>query len=111
MQKLNSIFPLILFLLLGLAWTAQGYHGPAAVPGLRQNASLTPQAASVTPTLTRTVTRAVTVTPTSGPTATLTPLPEEYVENPDQTTGIIFGAVFLLIIVVGGMFFTLRSNK
>ena len=111
MQKLNSIFPLILFLLLGLAWQTQGYNSPAAVPGLRQDASVTPQVASVTPTLTPTATLTITVTPTKGPTATLTPLPEEYVENPDQTTGIIFGAVFLLIIIVGGTFFTLRSNK
>jgi len=111
MQKLNSIFPFIVFLLLGLAWQAQGYNNPAAVPGLRQAASTTPLAASVTPSLAPTTTQTVTVTPTKGPTATLTPLPEEYVENPDQTTGIIFGAVFLLIIIVGGTFFTLRSNK
>jgi hypothetical protein len=49
--------------------------------------------------------------PTLGPTPTLTPLPEEYLETPDQTTGILFGAVFLLVIIVAGTFFTIKSRR
>jgi hypothetical protein len=114
MPKLNSIFPILLLLAAGLIWLNVSFS-QASAAGLgaapQQDASITPQAASATLTLTSRPTATVTVTPTNGPTPTLTPLPEEYVENPDQSTGIIFGAVFLLIIIVGGTFFILRSNK
>jgi hypothetical protein len=75
-----------------------------------QDASTTPPP-SVTPTLTPSPTATITLTPTPAFTPTLTPLPPEYIETPDQTTGILFGAVFLVIIIVGGTFFILRRKR
>lgn len=60
----------------------------------------------------------VQVTPTprpllqAGPTQTL--LPPEYLTNSSQTTGIILVAALMVLIVVGGVFYTLvkeRSDK
>ncbi len=98
---------LLLLLLLGFVFTNAGWSMPAQ--GAALEASPTPAAA--TPALTPGPTETVTTTPTLRPTPTLTPLPPEYQETPDQTVGILFGAVFLVIIIVGGTFFTIRRKK
>ncbi len=97
---------LILLLFLGFVFTNAGWSIPAQ--GATLEASPTPAAA--TPTLTPGPTETVTTTPTLRPTPTLTPLPPESQETPDQTVGILFGAVFLVIIIVGGTFFTIRRK-
>ncbi len=78
--------------------------------GLAQEASATP-AVAASATLAPSATSKITVTPTRSLTPTLTPLPAEYMQTPDQTTGIVFGAVFLVIIIVGGTFITLRRRR
>ena len=107
-SRKNKISPaLILLILLGTFWINLGWSAPENFNFLE--ASPTP--ANATPTLTPGPTETTTATPTLQPTPTLTPLPAEYQETPDQTTGILFGAVFLVIIIVGGTFFVIRSKK
>ncbi len=98
---------LILLILLGTFWINLGWSAPEKLNF--QQASPTP--ANATPTPTSGPTETITTTPTLQPTPTLTPLPAEYQEMPDQTTGILFGAVFLVIIIVGGTFFTIRRRR
>jgi len=108
MNKINLTFLPGLLLALALLW-------PAAVPAQARAAAF--QTASATRTTTPspspalTPTPTLTQTPTTGPTATLTPIPTQYLETPDQTTGILFGAVFLLVIILGGTLFTIRSRR
>lgn len=109
MSRTNSTQPIVLFLVLGFFWANLGWS-PAGVQ-FNQDASPTPAAATATITPAPSKTPTITNPPTQGPTPTLTPLPADYLETPDQTTGILFGAVFLLIIIVGGTFFTLRSKS
>ncbi len=97
---------LLLIFLFGFVCINAGWSVPEREAALA--ASPTPAAA--TPTLTPGPTETVTTTPTLQPTPTLTPLPPEYQETPDQTVGILFGAVFLVIIIVGGTFFTIRRK-
>ena len=106
-RKNKTIPALILFILLGFFWVNLGWSAPERLDF--QSASPTP--AKVTPTPTSGPTETITTTPTLRPTPTLTPLPAEYQETPDQTTGILFGAVFLVIIIVGGTFFVIRRKK
>jgi len=107
-SKKNKTIPaFIFFILLGLFWVNLGWRAPEKVNF--QSASPTP--ANLTPTLTSGPTETITTTPTLQPTPTLTPLPAEYQETPDQTTGILFGAVFLVIIIVGGTIFVIRRKK
>jgi hypothetical protein len=40
-----------------------------------------------------------------------TPIPQEWVDNREQTTGIIAGAVILAVILVGGTLHTIAQNK
>ncbi len=96
-----------LLFLLGFVCINAGWSVPVKKAAVE--ASPTPLAA--TPTLTPGPTGTVTTTPTLQPTPTLTPLPPEYQETPDQTVGILFGAVFLVIIIVGGTFFTIRRKR
>jgi hypothetical protein len=42
------------------------------------------------------------LTRTGSATSTPMPVPEEWVTSPDQTNGIVFGAVILISIVIGG---------
>ena len=109
MSKTKVTQSIILILVLGFFWVNLGWS--ASGMQLTQAASTTPETATATATLAPSKTPTLTNTPTREPTATLTPLPEDYLETPDQTTGILFGAVFLLIIIVGGTFFTLRSKR
>ena len=103
-SRKNKTTPaLILFILLGFFWVNLGWK-----LNIQQTS---PTAETATPTLTPGPTETITTTPTLVPTPTLTPLPAEYQETPDQTTGILFGAVFLVIIIVGGTFFTIRRKK
>ncbi len=98
----------LLLLLIGFVWINAGWVS-GEIPHV-QGVAPTPTVAA-TPTLTPGATETVTTTPTLQPTPTLTPLPPEYLETPDQTVGILFGAVFLVIIIVGGTFFTIRRKK
>ncbi len=100
------LFVMVLFLLI-LFWARPG-SSAAANQDLLQ---ATPTPPVSTPTLTLGPTETETTTPTPQPTPTLTPLPAEYQETPDQTIGILFGAVFLVIIIVGGTFFTIRRKR
>ena len=102
MMRTPTLFALAL-LLSTLLWSAPG-------TGLAQNASPTP-AATLTATLAPSQTATITTTPTVTLTPTLTPVPAEFMETPDQTTGIVFGAVFLVIIIVGGTYFILRRKR
>ncbi len=102
MLKPTPIF--LLLFILGFVCINAGWSFPEKPAVLE--ASPTPAAATPTPGPTETVTN----TPTLQPTPTLTPLPPEYQEVPDQTIGILFGAVFLVIIIVGGTFFTIRRK-
>lgn len=61
-----------------------------ALPRLSATSSPTPQ---LLPTLTATMIE---------PTPTTTPLPQELLENREQTIGIIIGTFVLVIIVIGG---------
>ena len=107
-SRKNKTTPaLILFILLGFFWVKIGWRAPEKLNILETS----PTAETATPTLTPGPTETITTTPTLVPTPTLTPLPAEYQETPDQTTGILFGAVFLVIIIVGGTFFTIRRKK
>jgi len=106
MSKINYTQPIVLLLALALLWLGSGWSAAGAQPAFNQVAS-----ATVTPTLSPSPTATLTATPTLDPTPTLTPLPAQYIETPDQTTGILFGAVFLLVIIVGGAFFTIRSRR
>ena len=107
-SRKNKTTPaLILFILLGFFWVNLGWSAPEKLNILETS----PAPETATPTLTPGPTETVTTTPTLEPTPTLTPLPAEYQEAPDQTTGILFGAVFLVIIIVGGTFFTIRRKK
>ncbi len=106
-RKNKTSSALFLFILLGFFWVNLGWSAPANLNF--QAASPTP--ANATPTPTSGPTATITTTPTLKPTPTLTPLPAEYQETPDQTTGILFGAVFLVIIIVGGTFLTIRRKK
>ncbi len=105
-RRIIKIAPIlsILFLLFYF-WASPGWIAAGKQDALL--ASLTP--AAVTPAFSMTETD--TATPTLQPTPTLTPLPPEYQETPDQTIGILFGAVFLVIIIVGGTFFTIRRKR
>jgi hypothetical protein len=85
-----------------LLWSGSGWRVDAAYQGA---------APTVTATVSPSATPTLTASPTLGPTPTLTPLPAEYIETPDQTTGILFGAVLLLVIIAGGTFFTIRSRR
>jgi hypothetical protein len=40
-----------------------------------------------------------------------TPIPQEWVDNREQTNGIIAGAVVLAIIIIGGTLHTISRNK
>jgi hypothetical protein len=40
-----------------------------------------------------------------------TPIPQEWVDNIEQTNGIIVGAVILAIIIIGGTLHTISQNK
>jgi type II secretory pathway component PulC len=42
------------------------------------------------------------LTRTGSATSTPMPVPEEWVTSPDQTNGIVFGAVILITIIIGG---------
>jgi hypothetical protein len=44
-------------------------------------------------------------------TATITPIPVEYLESADQTSGVICGSVVLILIIVGGTFGVLRMKN
>lgn len=44
------------------------------------------------------------------PTLTPTPIPLEYLESPEQTSGIICGSVVLVLIIVGGTLGVLRRK-
>ena len=109
MSKTSLTQPIVLFLMLGFFWVNLGWSATGVQS--TQDASPTPAAVTATVTLAPSKTPTIINTPTRGPTPTLTPLPADYIETPDQTTGILFGAVFLLIIIVGGTFFTLRSRR
>lgn len=110
MSKTSLTQSFVIFLVLGFFWVNLGLSATGVQS--YQDASLTPAAATATVTPPApSKTPPITNTPTRGPTPTLTPLPADYIETPDQTTGILFGAVFLLIIIVGGTFFTLRSRR
>ncbi len=98
---------MIVLFLLALFWALPGWTAAASRDMLQ--ATSTPLV--TTPTLAPSPTETETTTPTPQPTPTLTPLPAEYQETPDQTIGILFGAVFLVIIIVGGTFFTIRRKK
>jgi hypothetical protein len=74
----------------------------------------------IAPTPTRGSTQTIALTPTgnaqnaqTAPSArpTLTPLPPEYVTNSQQTTGIIFVASIMVLIVVFGVLHTLVTEK
>ena len=113
MSKINFTYPIALLLALTLLWLGSGWSAAGAQPAFKQVAS-----ATVTPTTNPTSSptptdeeQGLTLTATYGPTPTLTPLPAKYIETPDQTTGIMFGAVFLLVIIVGGTFITIRSRR
>ncbi len=99
----------ILLLLILLSFV--GINAGWSVPEKMAAFEASPTLAAATPTLTPGPTDTITTTPTLQPTPTLTPLPPEYQETPDQTVGILFGAVFLVIIIVGGTFFTIRRKK
>jgi hypothetical protein len=102
--------PVIIFLLLMVfVWFNAGWTVAGKANILIVSPTLTAAAPTLTPGPTSTVT--ITTTPTTRPTPTLTPLPPEYLETPDQTIGILFGAVFLVIIIVGGTFFTIRRKR
>jgi hypothetical protein len=45
------------------------------------------------------------------PTVTPTPIPQEYLESADQTSGIICGSVVLVLIIVGGTLGVLRRKN
>jgi hypothetical protein len=99
----TPIFFALILLVSTLLWSAPGTW-------LAQDASPTP-AETITATLAPSLTATITTTPTVTLTPTLTPVPAEYIETPDQTTGILFGAVFLVIIILGGTFFILRRKR
>jgi hypothetical protein len=40
-----------------------------------------------------------------------TPIPQEWADNREQTTGIIAGAVVLAVIIIGGTLHTIDQNK
>jgi hypothetical protein len=40
-----------------------------------------------------------------------TPIPQEWVDNREQTTGIIAGAIVLAIVIIGGTLHTISKNK
>jgi hypothetical protein len=42
---------------------------------------------------------------------TQTPIPQEWVDNLEQTTGIVAGAVILAVIIIGGTLHTLAKNR
>jgi hypothetical protein len=52
-----------------------------------------------------------TATATVRPLPTFTPIPLEYLENTDQTSGIICGSVILVMIIVGGTLGVLRRKN
>jgi len=101
-MRTPTILALIL-LLSSLLWSKPG-------TSLAQATSPTP-AATGTATLAPSRTAIITLIPTVTLTPTLTPVPAEYIETPDQTTGILFGAVLLVIIILGGTFFILRRKR
>ncbi len=106
-RRMIKTTPMFLALCLLLLWANVGWSVSA-----KQNAQApSPTPPMPTPTLTVGPTTTNTVTSTPRPTPTLTPLPPEYLETPDQTIGILFGAVFLVIIIVGGTFFTIRRKR
>lgn len=111
MSKINFTQPILLLLALALLWLGSGWSAAGARSPQAASAALQAASPTVTPTLVPSATRTPTATPTVGPTRTLTPLPEEYLETPDQTTGILFAAVFLLVIIFAGTFFTIRSRR
>jgi hypothetical protein len=45
------------------------------------------------------------------PTPTATPIPEEWANNIEQTTGIVIGAVILTLIIIGGTLHTISVNR
>lgn len=51
---------------------------------------------------------ALTHTPVVEPSSTPTPIPQEWVDNKNQTDGVILGAVVLVLIVVGGTLHGIR---
>lgn len=56
------------------------------------------------------------VEPTAEPgaavlTPTPSPIPQEWVDNVDQTLGIIAGAVILTVIIIGGTLHTIAQNR
>jgi hypothetical protein len=40
-----------------------------------------------------------------------TPIPQEWVDNREQTTGIIAGAIVLAVVIIGGTLHTISKNK
>ena len=75
---------IVLFLLIVFAW-------PAPASGANPAQAVTPTATLNAP----------------GPTA----IPPEYLESADQTNGILFGSVILVLIIVGGTLGILRSKN
>ena len=73
----------ILFLIIILAWP-----NPASGAAPHQNATITPE---------------ITLTPT--------PIPVEFLSTPDQTSGIICGSAFIVLIIVGGTVGVLRRKN
>jgi hypothetical protein len=44
-------------------------------------------------------------------TPTATPIPEEWANNVEQTTGIVIGGVILTLIIIGGTLHTISVNR
>lgn len=82
---LRWIFLLVIVLLIIiLVWPA-----PASGAALHQAATLLPGGLTATPTI----------------------IPQELLSTPDQTSGIICGAVVIVLIIVGGTFGVLRRQN
>lgn len=76
---------IVLLLLIVFAWPA-----PAAGAALAQAATPTP-------------------VPLASPTPTS--IPKEFLETPEQTNGIVFGSVVLVLVIVGGTLAILRRKN
>lgn len=50
-------------------------------------------------------------TPTAQPSPTPTAIPSEYLETAEQTNGIVFGSVVLILVIVGGTLWVLRRKN
>lgn len=100
-EKSMGLVLLVLIMLVAMSWSEP-------LPGQRSTAAkLSMAQVSATPSVQPTVD----VSPDASPTPILpTPIPEEWRTNREMGTGIVMGAVVLVLIIVGGTLGAIRRH-